>query len=240
MVRHLISLPFLVMAAWTAVLAWLLYDLNYQLFLSPKFGFLVYISMALCLLFALSLTTLGRNANTHKPGDQLIKGLILLLPVLFIFSAGENTLGNFALSKRAITPLRTNTSQEAPPLPEATTPGAETGEFPLVSISQLVRNWDGYNGKSISVEGLFSETIMDHEELSAVFRYFINCCVADAMPVGVFMSRKEDAGLKNDDWVRISGSVRMDQLDGYDIIFMEVAAVEKRKKPSKNAAYIFE
>lgn len=238
MARRLISFPFLVMLAWTVFLGWLLKDSQYQLFLAPKFGFLIYLSFFLSIAYLLSLGVKKIENRT----DHFLKGMILILPILFSVLAGESTLGHFALSKRIIAPVQTGSTQPLEPEPPEASPtsGPKENGIPLVSISQLVRNWEAHNGKRISVEGLFSESVADHAELSAVFRYFITCCVADAMPVGVFLANPKEAGLKNDDWVRVSGTVRMDQLDGYDIILMEMESIEKRQMPSKNAAYLFD
>ena len=97
------GISIMVILKWFAMtLGWLSHDNQYQLFLAPKFGFLIYISMAFFLIFALGMA----RVKVRTGIDHCIKGMILLLPVLFIFSVGENTLGNFALSKR--TGARTN------------------------------------------------------------------------------------------------------------------------------------
>ncbi len=108
----------------------------------------------------------------------------------------------------------------------------------VISISSLVRQFDQYDGKQVRIEGLYSDTIEGHDDLSAVFRYFVSCCTIDAQPVGVFMSRSPDAGFKNNDWVRISGRVKKTRMDGYEVIFMELDKMEAAVKPGKDAAYI--
>jgi uncharacterized membrane protein YcgQ (UPF0703/DUF1980 family) len=59
------------------------------------------------------------------------------------------------------------------------------------------------------------------------------------MPVGVFMAGKQDSGIKDNDWVMAGGRVAYRKIDGYDVIFMTVERLEKKKKPSKNAVYIY-
>lgn len=237
MARRLISLPFLTMAAWAVTLGVLIYDDNYQFFLAPKFGFLVAAGLVLSVIFAVSLAGAGIN----KDGDHTIKGLALMLPILFICSSGDSTLGSFALSKRTITPLETATSNApSPGMPDpAERPDVVGNEFSLVPISDLIRNWDRYEDRRIRVEGLFANTVSGNESLSAVFRYFISCCAADAMPVGVFMTGQGDSGIKDSEWVVAGGRVEYRKIDGYDVIYMEVESLEKRAKPTKNAAYIF-
>ncbi len=232
-----ISGPLVVLVFWIGALGWLLYEDQYQLFLAPGFGFLIYISLGVCAVFCISL--LAEPPGSGK--DPLIKGMILLLPIVFMGAAGDDTLGSFALSKR---PVATMVHKESDTRPvqglEAKTarePGKD--ETQEISIAWLVRNWDRYNGRQIRVEGLFSKTIEGHDHLAAVFRYFITCCVADAMPVGVFLASPPDIDIADNEWVRITGRVIMKQLDGYDIIFMETPKIEKTDKPAKNAAYIF-
>ncbi|MCG8617529.1 MAG: hypothetical protein MI802_15025 [Desulfobacterales bacterium] len=72
-----------------------------------------------------------------------------------------------------------------------------------------------------------------------MFRFAITCCAADAQPVGVFIPRPKTEILKANDWVRVSGKVAMRQMDGYDIIYMDLENIEAAEKPDKNAAYIF-
>jgi len=252
MVRRLICLPCLALSAWTLTLGWLIVDDRYTHFLAPKFQLLVYTGALLSLLFTLG-AALQPQESTR---NQLVRGLILILPILFILSAGDATLGNFAMSKRGISSGRNVPSapkSETPQTPDpaapqtplaASLPGppepqAQAGRAMAISISQLIKNWDDYDGKNISVEGIFSQSVVGHDELSAVFRYLITCCVADALPVGIFLERAAVEGLDGDDWVRASGRVSKVQLDGYWIIFMAPASVEKQKKPSKNAAYFF-
>lgn len=237
--RQLISLPFLVMAAWSCTLAWLSYNQQYQLFLAPKFSFLVYTGLFMSLVYTVRIgTTLFRTGK-----DQMIKGMILFLPVLFIFSTGDNTLGNFALSKRSMAPLATESSPGKTKAPTVLEPLLDplSNDLPLIPISKLLSDWDSYKGKRISVEGLFTQSVSDQDEaLSAVYRYLVNCCAADAMPVGIITRVGIDIDLKDEDWVRISGQVYADKLDGYDVIYMALEYIEKKEKPSKSAPYIYQ
>ncbi len=243
-----ISGPMVVLAAWIMALAWLLNGDRYHLFLNPKFGFLIYISLGVSLAFLVSLLMSDRPVFPET--GHLVRGMILLLPILFMGAAGDQTLGGFALSKRMMAPV-----QDAEPggsvSPDGILPGEISGEsarpvdsarhqIPEISMAELVRNWHLYNGRHVCVEGLFSPTIEGYDHLSAVFRYFVVCCMADALPVGVFMKRPGNPDLKDNDWVRITGRVVMNRLDGFDILFMETPAVEKADPPAKTSAYIFD
>nr|NJM03275.1 hypothetical protein [Desulfobacula sp.] len=92
-------LPFAAMACWILTLAFLLTDNRFHLFLKPQFGILIHISLWISICFALSL--LAIRPSLAAP-DSLIKGMMLLVPVVFILTAGDRTLGGFALSKRPL------------------------------------------------------------------------------------------------------------------------------------------
>ena len=88
------------------------------IFLPPKFHLLVYTGAVLSALF-----TLGAALQPpQKSRDQLIRGLVLILPLLFILSAGDATLGSFAMSKRGISsgqPLAPASEPKAPKAKQA-------------------------------------------------------------------------------------------------------------------------
>lgn len=241
-----ISGPVVVLAAWIMALAWLLKDDRYHLFLNPKSGFLIFISLGVSLAFLVSLLMSDRPVFPET--GHLVRGMILMLPILFMVAAEDQTLGSFALSKRMMAPVQDTGNRHSV---SADTEVFETIRMESVadstqqlttelSMTELVRNWYRYNGRQIRVEGLYSGAIEGHDQLSAVFRYFITCCVADALPVGVFLEKPAGLDLKDNDWVRVTGRVHMKQLDGYDIMFMGAPSVEKADPPSTASAYIFD
>ena len=240
-------LPVVVLGLWFMTQGWLIRDNNFHLFIKPDFKWLIYTGMFISLILAAGLIS-GGISRLAVQKQAWLKGLILLLPIGFIFSAGDSTLGEYALSKRVMV-LPGSSSSPFDPLDKAPEPfendvfqltDKEGNQLPApVSIATLVREFDRFNGAPVQVEGLFAETIDGHDELSAVFRFFITCCAADAQPVGVFIPRPDKYALKGNDWVRVSGKVAMRQMDGYDIIYMDLENIEALEKPDKHAAYIF-
>ena len=115
MVRRIITLPCLVMAAWTLTLSWLIADDRFTHFLAPKFQILVYAGAALSLLFTIGAALLPPQNSRN----QMIRGLILILPILFILSAGDATLGSFAMEKRGISSGQSLASQSEPRMTQA-------------------------------------------------------------------------------------------------------------------------
>ena len=230
-------LPALVMGVWAGMFAYLLFGERYQLFLKPEFSFLIIGGLTISCLFFPGLFRSG----IPKDKDTTIKALFLLLPVLFIFSAGESTLGGYALSKRTLVSPETGSTAaplekmiQSNPVPDL------SGENPtLVSISKLIYEWKSFEGKKVAVEGLFSGQVQGAGELSAVFRYFVTCCAADAQPVGLFLLKPSDKEIQDNAWVRVSGRVSIRKVGAHEMVFMDLESIEPREKPSKHAAYLY-
>ena len=219
------------MAAWTLTLVFLLTDDQYCLFLKPRFGILIHISLFILILFSFSLVTLRPKPRVP---DSLIKGMILLVPVVFIFSAGDRTLGGFALSKRPLTSPEKTELQTAPPATGQEDPGTSDP-----SILKLVQEWDRYKGSRVTLEGVYYELREKDETLAVVFRYLVSCCAADALPLGVIIKKEGVRDIKDNDWVRITGVVSEEPLDGAPAIFMSLEQIEKKPLPSKSAVYLY-
>ena len=166
-----------------------------------------------------------------------MNGLIILIPVVFIFLSGNQTLNSYALTKRTLMAPNLEPSDSHPVLNE---PEAQKAGMPIdISLSQLLRNWTSYSGKQVSIQGLLQPSLEDNDDYALVFKYLISCCVADAIPVGIFIDKKRAKGFNNDDWVKVTGVVTLDKLDGNNVVVMSLKTIEKVEKPSKSAAYLF-
>ncbi len=226
------NLPLIIMAAWIMTSVFLLMDDQYCLFLKPQFGILIHISLFILGLFALSMITLKA---THPVSDSLIKGMILLVPVVFIFSAGDQTLGGFALSKRTLaSPEKTGLS------PAPTGKKQDDPDTSDPSILKLIQEWDRYKDTRVTLEGVYYEPREKDETMAVVFRYLVTCCAADALPLGVFMKNQGVGEIKDNDWVRVTGVVSQETLDGTAVIFMALERIEKIPQPSKDAIYLYQ
>lgn len=222
--------PFTAMACWILTLAFLLTDDRFHLFLKPQFGILIHISLWISICFALSI--IAFRTPLVVP-DSLIKGMMLLVPVVFILTAGDRTLGGFALSKRPLAAPETAGQQTASPAAEA--PGTPD----LLSILTLIQEWERYKGSRVTLEGVYYEPREKDETLAVVFRYLVSCCAADALPLGVIIKKDPDRDIRDNDWVRITGVVSEDMMDGVPAIFMSLEQIEKKPLPSKSAVYLY-
>lgn len=235
-------LPLAVFLIWLVTLAWLLWDDHFQLFLKPSFKSLVTAGILFSLLLCIGLVVhLFQSKHTGPVKHSWLNGLILLLPVIFIFPAGENTLGEYAMQKRSMAASAVQKQQKITSDQETLNPSTETAtdQDKDISITALIQKFDRFDGKQVSIQGLFAKTISGHDELSAVFRYLITCCAADAQPVGVFISRGTTEGLEDNQWVRAKGKVELRKMDGFDVIFMDADNVEPIEIPDKKSVYLY-
>lgn len=240
-------LPLTAFSIWMITFSWLLWDDNFQFFLKPSFKGLVIAGLVFSVSLWIGLAV--HMFSSKHPGTvkhSWINGLILVLPVLFIFPAGQNTLGEYAMQKRSMAGSAVQREERATSDQVASDPSTaiqahdtEAGQDKDISISTLIREFDRFDGKRVSIQGLFAKNVSGHDELSAVFRYLITCCVADAMPVGVFVSSGAAAGIENNQWVRAEGKVELRKMDGFDVIFMDADNLHPLEIPDKRAVYIY-
>ncbi|MCM8804404.1 MAG: hypothetical protein NC833_04025 [Candidatus Omnitrophica bacterium] len=71
------------------------------------------------------------------------------------------------------------------------------------------------------------------KEKFMLIRFLITCCAADAIPLGVEVEYKNIEDLKNEDWVKIKGKVKIK--DGKVIICGE--NIEKIQPPTNPYLY---
>ncbi|MBI3242758.1 MAG: TIGR03943 family protein [Chloroflexi bacterium] len=68
-------------------------------------------------------------------------------------------------------------------------------------------------------------------------RFTVNCCVADAMALGVIVQWPDSAGLADNSWVRVRGSVQAAKIDGRSIPLIVAESVESVPPPDQPYLY---
>ncbi len=224
----------IVLIIWIGTFIYLILDDNYVLFLKPEFGFLIYTGLFICSAFFIS----GMfNLPSRLNNSDIMNGLIILMPVVFIFLSGSQTLSSYALTKRTLMSPNLDYIENKSVMDKAD--AQKAGEPINVTLSRLLQNWPSYSKKQISIQGLLQQSLEGNDDYSLVFKYLISCCAADAIPVGIFIDKEKTKGFNDDDWVKVTGVVNLDKMDGNDIVVMSLDSIEIVEKPSKNAAYLF-
>lgn len=227
--------PF-VFAAWIGLLVCLLAGGRYVDFLRPEFGLLL--AMALFVAMGFMLAAVIRPKTTEMDQSAILRSLVLLVPVLYSVSMPDAMLGNQAFKKRFIGTggLAADwqstmvSSLDTENNPNSASPGKIEGmrqEAPQErTILEIFRNPKLFQGQHVIVTGM----ILRDEELkthfggrdTAVYRFLINCCAADALPLAIVLDSDPEDTFANDQWVQVDGIFDLRQIDGKPVpIFSE-------------------
>ncbi|MCM8773101.1 MAG: TIGR03943 family protein [Candidatus Omnitrophica bacterium] len=109
------------------------------------------------------------------------------------------------------------------------------GKYKKLTIKQLLAfsksKPDEINDRDISVEGMVYKG--EGKEKFTLIRFLITCCAADATPLGIEVKYENIEELKNEEWVKVKGKVKIE--DGKIIIYAE--NIEKINPPSDPYLY---
>jgi uncharacterized repeat protein (TIGR03943 family) len=113
-------------------------------------------------------------------------------------------------------------SQEAENNPDSGSPsgeieGTQQETHKELTILDIFRNPSLFNGQRVIVTGM----ILHDEQLkphfggrdTAVYRFLINCCAADALPLAIALDSDQADTFANDQWVQVDGIFDLQQIN---------------------------
>jgi uncharacterized repeat protein (TIGR03943 family) len=242
-----------VFATWTGYLIYLLASQSYVAFLRPEFGILLAIAQFVAMGFMLA--AMIRPKTTEMNLAVILRALVLLVPVLYSMVMPDTTLSNQAFKKRFIGTKNgamgrqapsTLFSQEAENNPNpASPPGEIEGtqqETPLeLTILHIFRNPNLFKGKRVVVTGMIvhDEQLKPHfgGRNTAVYRFLINCCAADALPLVIAMDSNQADAFTNDQWVQVDGIFDLQQINGKPVPLFSKPLIKPVEAPA--VPYLF-
>ncbi len=242
--------PF-VFAAWTAFTIYLLASGRYLEFLRPEFGMLLAVAHFIAMGFMIA--AMARPKETDFSG--VLRALVLLTPILFAVAMPEAMLGNQTFKKRFVgtenvvagrqdrSLLSARGTENDPDSPPGETQGGlPDTETPLEpTILEIYLEPDFYGGRRVVVTGMILRDKILEEHFggmdTAVFRFLINCCAADALPLAIALDSDLAAPFPNDQWVRADGIFALRQIDGKPVPVIENATITAVEKPA--VPYLF-
>lgn len=234
--------------AWGMAYIWLLDQDRYLAFLQPRFKWLLGVGLAISILF-IAADPPGKKAGGAQWSavGMWVRGGFLVLPLLFMINAQGANLGGYALSKRSMTASVPGLSMEEKIQrsdPSLWTMDMEEARQSVlrdepILITKLLRNWKRYNGAEVLTEGVYRSPDDQSEGYGLVFRFYITCCAADALPIGVFVKGPDLDRLKDDDWARVRGVFSLRSIQGKDLPSLEVTEVIKIPTPPVQEQYLY-
>lgn len=237
----------LVFATWTGFLIYLLASQRYVAFLRPEFGLLL--AMAHFVAMGFMLAAMIRPKTTEMDLSSVLRALVLLVPVLYSMVIPDTMLGNQAFKKRFTGFNNGAFGRPAPSLffsqgsennPEAL--GGPREEAPQErTVLELFLNPGLYKGKRVLVTGM----ILRDEQLkphfggrdTAVYRFLINCCAADALPLAIALDSDQTDAFTNDQWVQVDGIFDLRQINGKSVPVVSKPLIKPVEAPS--VPYLF-
>lgn len=254
-----------VFATWTGFLVYVLASRRYLAFLRPEFAILLALALLIAAGFLLAAMIRPKSGGPKAEGidtSAVLRSLVLLVPVLYYAALPDGTLGRQAFQKRfvgthidsnegaagpeaapMIWPWESETDSEvAPPL--MGTWGARQAAPQGETILEIFRDPGAYQGQRV----VFTGMILRDEELkphfggrdTAVYRFLITCCVADALPLAIALESEMDSGLDsngadawaNDQWVQVDGILDLRQINGKPVPIVSKPQIKPVEVPA--------
>ena len=227
---------------WSAALLYLLITQRYTVFLRPAFGWLLALAHFISMGFMIAALPVERPGNLNMGG--VLRVAVLLVPILYLISLPTDMLGSHVFSNRFVGTPEVTVKRAGKPA-TATPPAGRTPRRPVadreLTILDLLLNADQYDGRQVVFEGM----MLHDEELTkyfdgrdtAVYRFLITCCAADALPLAVAVDSDQAQKVATDQWVRVEGIFHLHPNEGDAIPVVEDAAVLPVDAP--NVPYLY-
>jgi uncharacterized repeat protein (TIGR03943 family) len=242
-----------VFAIWTVFLVYLLASQQYVAFLRPEFGMLLAVAHFVAMGFMLAAMIRPKTSGLDVPA--ILRALVLLVPVLYSMVMPDTMLGNQAFKKRFTG--TNNGAMSRQPAPNLSSQGSENnpdGAAPPLelenprqespqerTILEIFLNPNFYKGQRVVVTGM----ILRDEELrphfggrdTAVYRFLITCCAADALPLAIALDSDQTGAFANDHWVRVDGIFDLQQINGKPVLMVTKPQIKPVEAPA--VPYLF-
>ncbi len=242
-----------VFAIWTGFLIYLLASGRYVAFLRPEFG--LFLAVAHFVAMGFMLTAMFRQKSKEIDVSAILRALVLLVPVLYSIAVPDTMLGNQAFKKRFTGTNNGTISRQARPMlsskgsknsPAVKVPPEEL-EYPQEgapqerTILEICLNPNLYKGHRVIITGM----ILRDDQLKphfggkdmAVYRFLINCCAADALPLAIALDSDKGDEFVNDQWVQVDGIFNLQQINGQPVPLVSKPRIKLVEAPS--VPYLF-
>ena len=219
------SIRALALVAWASVFAWLCATGESVRYLGPRTQWVVPVGAIGLTLAAVGYLYATRAESSSRIGLREGLGLVgLVLPVMAAAVLANAQLGALAASNK----LSSRGIDSSALARLASRDAKHIGFLQLNAAGRdegLTRELGLGEGKSVELTGFVSST----GRLFTLSRFYITCCVADAVPIGVRVSAgPRGAKLEKDDWIDVTGALAR----GHREWIVRALRIEHVKPPS--------
>jgi putative membrane protein len=213
---------------------------DYTLFLRPQLVFLP--AFSFLIFFAFFLVEMQRSDQPRiEPQGRGIRWLILISPVLFLTVARQATLGDAEFDQRwlggeASMPA---TASRPPWMTSRSSPPTSSHERDL--FGEIYWHPEPYHHQKVSVLGMVRRlpqiTEMHGADAGLVYRFIMNCCVADAVPFAILLPEGLPPDASDGDWIHVQGKLIYEPTPPFNIMRIEGAAATPAPTPRNPYAF---
>jgi uncharacterized repeat protein (TIGR03943 family) len=198
------------------------------------------------------------NCGHRLPASPLASGALyglFLFPLLLGFVLPDRALGSAAAVKKgmsfsysAVEPEKSVRFESKHPYAQEFTELAKIlYEQPVIPVYPAIFSEafgaidmfkKQFEGKEIAVSGfVYRDQAGEDTGPFAVSRFLVQCCTADATPLGILVDPVRQQHLPADAWVKVQGKIRVVPQDGKELIRIEASSITPIAQP--DAPYIY-
>ena len=226
---------------WLMALSGMIAREDYTLFLRPQLVFLP--AFAFFIFLAFFLVEMQRSDQPRaEPRGRGLRWLILISPVLFLPVARQTTLGEAEFDQRWLggeASMPASTSQ--PPWMSTRQPSSPTQSHNHDLFGQLYWYPEPFHQQRVSVLGMVRRmpeiTEMHGQDAGLVYRFIINCCVADAVPFAILLPEGLPPDASDGDWLQVQGKLIYEPTPPFDVMRIEEATATPAPTPRNPYAF---
>jgi putative membrane protein len=233
MTLDLRALRLIVIWAWALFLLWLWLSGEVLRYLGPRTQWVVVVGAVALPLVAIAYGRAGTSPESAaRPSRAEVAGSIgLVLPIALAMGLAGSTLGSLAASKKLA----------GRGVDLATLARLESGDSSSVTFLDLkaaehdpglARDKEITVGRAITLTGFVSHAPLGRARGFELSRFYITCCVADSIPVGVDVEPAATETLRpqRDEWVIATGAIAHDGR-GYYLRALRIRPTHAPKNP---------
>lgn len=227
------ALRLLVLAAWAAFLLWLWASDEVLRYLGPRTEWIVPVGgFALLVATAIYARVTSSGASPARPSATEILGTVALLaPIVIAAVLSGSSLGSLAASKKL-------TARGVDPAALARLESGRSSEVTFIDLQAGVRDPDIarqkniHPGRAVTLTGFVSGSPTDGGAQFTLMRFYITCCVADSIPIGITVheNAKPATPVSRDQWLTVTGEV-YDAGKAFGIRALRVKHIPEPKHP---------
>jgi uncharacterized repeat protein (TIGR03943 family) len=231
--RFTVMLPAILWLIWMAVFVWLLDGGRYRAFLQPKFWPLPVVGLAVVTLFLIAFRL--RPPSQDLRWRRWVAISLLIVPAIYVYTTYGQSLGANALAGRS------TGSADIFSLEELRKEGSAPAYDPdrPVLLSTLAMNPEVFVGKTITVKGGVYRDQNVPASYFLMFRFYIFCCAADAIPVWIVVESPESSRLETETWVEVTGRFSLEMINNNKVPLLVADALEEIEPPPPELRYLY-